>query len=72
MKFKKYFKPFVKALYFKMQEGYKVHTDKSFSKPPENLLAEIQEECLDICGWGLVLWIRLEELRNKLIGGKDE
>ena len=29
-------------------------------------MAEIEEEALDLAGWGLILWARVRDLRRKL------
>ena len=66
MKYKKYFPKFIKELDKKLLKGYKEYGDNSFNLSPKRLLAEIKEETLDICGWGLILWVRLSELEKQL------
>ncbi len=39
------------------------YRDCSFIRPPGELLAERQEEALDLAGWGFVMWSRIEVLR---------
>ena len=46
----------------KLASGYKEHGDGSFSRAPEDLVKEMLEECLDIAGWGLVLWARTKRM----------
>jgi len=66
MKYKKYFKKFVDDLDAKMQKGYEEYGDKSFSKEPQQLIQELIEEVEDICGWGLILKVRLEQMKEVL------
>ena len=68
MLYKKHFKQFVKDLDSKMDAGYHEYGDKSFKRPPKELLQELEEEVLDICGWSLILYVRLKELKKKLRG----
>jgi hypothetical protein len=39
----------------KLRRGADEYGDGSFSRPADALLAEIQEECVDIAGWAYVL-----------------
>lgn len=57
---------FSEELQNKLQRGFEEYGDQSFSLPPGQLLAEIQGECLDIAGWGMILWVRLEEIKRAL------
>ncbi len=41
-----------------------VYGDTSFARPPAELFAELQQEALDLAGWGFVLWRRLEAMRT--------
>lgn len=62
MKYLEYYSRYCLALNEKLQKGFKDYGDTSFSRNPEQLIQEIQAECLDISGWGLVLWARLEKM----------
>ncbi len=66
MIYKKYFKPFVDKLDAKMLEGYKEYGDVSFNRKSTDLIKEIEQELLDICGWSLILWVHLNELKLKV------
>jgi hypothetical protein len=66
MLYKKHFKKFVRLLDDKMKKGYKQYGDKSFERSPGYLVGELQQEVIDISGWGMILFARLEELKNKL------
>jgi len=66
MKYKKHFKKFVKLLDAKMKKGFLQYGDKSFDREPEDLIGELQQEVIDISGWGMILFHRLEEMKLKL------
>jgi hypothetical protein len=66
MKYKKYFNTFTNKLNKKMEKGYHEYGDKSFDREPKELMGEIEEELLDICGWSIILFARLQELKKKL------
>lgn len=65
MYYKKYFNQFIEELKEKMDAGHREYGDGSFGLPPEKLIKELKEEALDICGWGMILWVRLEEMLRK-------
>jgi hypothetical protein len=54
------------AVQTKLEAGEAAYGDKSFSKTPESLIEELQQECLDLAGWGFVLFTRLERAREAL------
>lgn len=64
-KYKDKFFEFTSALNEKMEKGFKEYGDRSFSRPPIELLDEIEQEAMDIVGWGYILWCRLEELKKE-------
>jgi hypothetical protein len=66
MIYKKHFKQFVKELDKKMLKGFKEYGDVSFNRKSEDLVGEIEQELLDICGWSLILWVHLNELKLKV------
>ena len=45
--------------------GVSMLTTASFSRPPAELLGELQQEALDLAGWGFVLWCRLDALKDR-------
>lgn len=65
MIYKKYFKQFVKDLDKKMLKGFKEYGDGSFSRDPRELMGELQQEAIDLAGWGMILWVRLNELKKE-------
>ena len=66
MLYKKYFNKFIKELDKRMEAGHREYGDKSFSRDPLELLGEVREELFDVCGWTLILLVRLEELKKQL------
>jgi hypothetical protein len=71
MLFLQYFPQFCRDLEEKLKKGFKEYGDISFSQNPEKLIKELQAECLDLAGWGLILWVRLEKMKeatNKIPG----
>jgi len=57
---------FAERVRAKLARGSVVFENRSFSKSPVDLAAEIQDELIDICGWSFVLWSRLETMRVAL------
>jgi hypothetical protein len=57
---------FVQSLRRRLEVGAREHGDASFQRPPVELVDEIQQELEDVCGWSLLLWIRLDRLRGKV------
>lgn len=57
---------FILQLERRLEKGSREYRDQSFNRSPEELLDEISEELLDVCGWSYVLWTRLQNLRNKI------
>jgi hypothetical protein len=50
----------------RLENGKNTYGDTSFDKPLAELLDEIQQECLDLAGWGFVLYCRIEEMRKAI------
>lgn len=46
--------------------GRRAYGDRSFSADPKMLIDELQQEVLDLAGWGYVLFRRLEAMRVAL------
>ena len=55
-----------KRLKAKLQAGYEEHTDASFARTPEELIEELLDEAIDISGWGLVLFARIQGLKSNI------
>lgn len=67
---------FVERLRARLVAGAATYGVASLQRPCQELIDEIQEELEDVAGWGLVLWVRLERLRDQVAnldqGGADE
>lgn len=57
---------FKTAMQAKLEAGEQAYGDASFSKTPDSILAELQAECLDLAGWGFILYTRIEKARDAL------
>ena len=55
---------FVDRLRARLEAGAATYGDASFTRPAAELVDEVQQELEDVCGWSLLLWIRLERLRG--------
>lgn len=55
---------FVQRLRARLVAGAATYGNRSFTRPAAELVDEIQQELEDVCGWSLLLWIRLERLRG--------
>lgn len=64
---------FVERLRVRLINGAKTYGDASFTRPATELVDEVQQELEDVCGWSLLLWIRLDRLRGRVAerGGID-
>jgi hypothetical protein len=54
---------FVCAVRDRLEQGRKAYGETSFNRSPDELLAELQQEALDLAGWGFVLYRRIEAMR---------
>lgn len=59
------FADFTAALHGRLEAGRATYADRSFERAPAELIAELEQEALDLAGWGFVLWVRLRALRSK-------
>ena len=50
----------------RLEEGARVYGGASLRAPSSALLTEIQQELEDVAGWSVLLWSRLERLRQGL------
>lgn len=50
----------------RLAKGAEDYGDESFSKDPVELIKELQDECLDLAGWGFILHTRLQKMRAAL------
>jgi hypothetical protein len=63
---------FATALCEKLARGAREYGDGSFERSPSELLGEIQEELLDVCGWAFVMLVRLKALENRELQHMNE
>jgi hypothetical protein len=54
---------FAAAVRARLDAGARQYGDRSFARPPGELVGELEAEALDLAGWGFVLWSRLRTLR---------
>jgi hypothetical protein len=57
---------FVARLRARLEAGAATYGDASFTRPAAELVDEVQQELEDVCGWSLLLWIRLERLKARV------
>lgn len=57
---------FVDRLKARLAAGAATYGDESFRRPAAELIDEVQQEIEDVCGWSLILWTRLERLRERI------
>ena len=57
---------FVADVKARLEQGARDYGDKSFTKSPSALIGEIKQELLDVCGWGFILWDRLDRAERAL------
>ena len=58
---------FLSELETKLDKGRREYGDVSFSREPSELIDELEQECLDLAGWGFVLWTRLERMKRETL-----
>lgn len=57
------FMNFCDAVQARLEKGAVTYGDQSFNVAPAVLLEELQQEALDLAGWGFILWRRLEAFK---------
>lgn len=57
---------FASALATRLGKGQEEYGDKSFASSPLALVAELQQEALDIAGWGFILHTRLKAIEREV------
>lgn len=55
---------FVTRLRARLAAGAREYGDRSFTRPPAELVDEVMQELEDVAGWSLLLWLRLDRLRG--------
>lgn len=49
----------------KLERGQQLYGSSSFKKSEGELLEELQQEAVDLAGWGYILWAKIEALKSK-------
>ena len=57
---------FVADVRARLERGRATYGDRSFARDPAELLHEIDEELLDVCGWSFILRERLRGIERAL------
>ena len=57
---------FITRLRARLVAGAATYGNVSFTRPAAELVDEVQQEIEDVCGWSLLLWIRLGRLRGRV------
>jgi hypothetical protein len=57
---------FAECILERLEMGARVYGDKSLDAPSSTLLVEIEQELLDVVGWGFIQWNRIQGLKAKL------
>ena len=65
-KWRKYWPAFDKVMQQRLQNGFEEYGDNSFDRDPRVTLGEIEQELLDVVGWGFILWTRLQVLKDRM------
>lgn len=65
------FEAFARQVRGRLDKGRAEYGDASFGAEPAALLEELQQEALDLAGWGFVLFVRLERMRDALARSAD-
>jgi len=63
MKYKEVFTEFIERLEDRMKKGFEEYGDDSFNRTPAELVQEIEEELLDICGWSVILYSKIRNMK---------
>ena len=56
---------FAAAVRARLEAGRAEYGDRSFTRPPAELLGELEQELYDICGWSYVVLERVKALRER-------
>ncbi len=56
---------FLAELNKRLDAGAKEYGDRSFQRAPGDLLGELEQECLDLAGWGFCLFTRVRSLKER-------
>lgn len=65
-KCQKSWQTFIAAVEQKRFQGAREYGSSSYQLPPEQLVQEVIDEVIDICGWSSILYHRLLDLKEAL------
>ena len=65
------FPAFASAVRHRLEAGSETYGNRSFTRDPAELIGELQQEALDLAGWGYILFCRLEAMREALAQPSD-
>jgi len=54
---------FIESVRNRLEQGREAYRDEAFTRPPEELAREIEQELFDVCGWAFILWCRIAAIR---------
>jgi len=54
---------FTEAIHARLMQGAVDYGDVSLDRPTDELMAEAEQEALDIPGWGFFIWTRIQRLK---------
>jgi hypothetical protein len=57
---------FAEEVQARLAMGAEIYGDQSFDAASDRLVVEIQQELMDVLGWGFILWCRFQALKTKL------
>ena len=60
------FPEYTRLLVKRLRAGADSYGDGSFYQPGEQICAELEQEVLDIAGWGFIAWCKIRELEQKM------
>lgn len=55
---------FVVRLRARLAAGAREYGNSSFNRPGAELVDEMMQELEDVCGWALLLWVRLDRVHR--------
>lgn len=50
----------------RLYKGADSYGDLSFTRPCPELIGEVEQELMDICGWSFIVWCRLRKIREAM------
>lgn len=57
---------FVFRVECRLRRGAEEYGDASLKAPPAALAREVEEELLDVMGWGFMLWLRMRAIAERV------